>query len=248
MYLLIILTFNFFMYVHSLYLNKYQFTILNDIIKNPLTPNYHREKSKEILYKSFESWAIKQAYEFKKLHKYKCSNIVTDDLIIASKLGLFKAIEKYNGTNSFIAYAYIYIKSELLKALTEQFSLSIIPKSYRIKSKTNISNDELLLYKKRLSIKLIHHDNNWQFDKIYEKNNKNDILDNIHDNSELERIINIINISLTPFSKRVFFLKYNIDFKVIRSNRYIANLMCCSEEHIRKNLIESSNKIKLLLE
>ena len=36
--------------------------------------------------------------------------------------------------------------------------------------------------------------------------------------------------------KRIFYLKYNIDFKPIRSNKQVATLMCCSEECIRKNL------------
>jgi len=44
--------------------------------------------------------------------------------------------------------------------------------------------------------------------------------------------------------KRIFYLKYSIDFKSIRSNRHVAELMCCSEEYIRKSLITISYIIK----
>jgi len=39
-------------------------------------------------------------------------------------------------------------------------------------------------------------------------------------------------------------VKYNIDFTPIRSNRHVAELMCCSEEYIRKSLITISYIIK----
>ena len=230
------------LYVTPLYLNKSTFKILNQIFKNPLCD---RDKSEKILYKCFENWAINKAYEFKKFHKYKCSNIFIEDLIIASKIGLLKSVKKYNGKSSFTNYATIYIKSELLKILTSHFSLSILPKSYRTKSKTNMSNNDIIMYKQLLNTKIIHSDDEWQLEKVFYNSKYNDnILNNINNNFKLEEIINTINSSLTPFLKRIFYLKYNIDFKPIRSNRHVAELMCCSEEYIRKSLIAISYIIK----
>jgi RNA polymerase sigma factor (sigma-70 family) len=215
--------------------------MLNTILKNPL---YNRDTTEKILYKYFEKWAIKKAYEFKKFHKYKCSNIFIEDLIIASKIGLLKSVRKYNGKSSFTNYANIYIKSELLKILTCHFSLSPLPKSYRIKSKKNMSNNDIIIYKNLLNTKLIHNDNTWQLEKIYYNNNYNDnILMKINNKFKLEEILNIVN-STTPFLKKIFYLKYDIDFKTIRSNKHIADLMCCSEECIRQNLITISHIIK----
>jgi RNA polymerase sigma factor (sigma-70 family) len=228
--------------VTPLYLSKSTFKILNKIFKNPLCD---REKSEKILYKYFEKWAINKAYEFKKFHKYKCSNIFIEDLIMASKIGLFKSVKKYNGKSSFTNYANIYIKSELLKILTSHFSLSILPKSYRSKSKTNMSNNNIIIYKQLLHTKIINNDDTWQLEKMYYNNKYNDnILNNINDNFKLEEILNTINSSLTPFLKRIFYLKFNIDFTPIRSNRRVAELMCCSEEYIRKSLITISYIIK----
>jgi hypothetical protein len=130
-------------YIKPLYLNKQTFKIINRILKNPLC---NRDKSEKILYKYFEKWSINKAYEFKKLHKYKCLNIFIEDLIVGSKLGLLKSVRNYNGNSSFTNYANIYIKSELLKILTSHFSLSPLPKSYRIKSKTTMSNDDIKIY------------------------------------------------------------------------------------------------------
>jgi hypothetical protein len=129
--------------------------------------------------------------------------------------------------------------------LTSHFSQSILPKSYRTKSKTNMSNTDIIIYKQLLHTKIINSDDTWQLEKVYYNNKYNDnILNNINNNFKLEEIINAINASLTPFLKRIFYLKYNIDFKPIRSNRHIAELMCCSEEYIRKSLITISCIIK----
>ena len=51
--------------------------------------------------------------------------------------------------------------------------------------------------------------------------------------------------TLEPFLYRVLFLKYSYDFTVIRKNKEVADLMCYSEEWIRKN-IEKLKKDKKL--
>ena len=55
------------------------------------------------------------------------------------------------------------------------------------------------------------------------------------------RAENIYN--LEPFSKRIMYLKYDIEFNKIRSNKIIAVLMCCSEENVRKTLYETLQKL-----
>ena len=79
--------------VKSLHLNNYQINLINNLIQNPLLQNREREKLNLILYKAYEKWAIKKAIDFKTLHKYKCRNIKKEELILSSKMGLFKSIK-----------------------------------------------------------------------------------------------------------------------------------------------------------
>jgi DNA-directed RNA polymerase sigma subunit (sigma70/sigma32) len=108
-------------FVKSLHLNNYQINLINNLIQNPLLQTKEREKINIILYKAYEKWAIKKAVDFKTFHKYNCRNIKTEELILASKMGLFKSIKKYNGKFNLINYASLYVKSELLNILTERY-------------------------------------------------------------------------------------------------------------------------------
>jgi RNA polymerase sigma factor (sigma-70 family) len=216
---------------------------ISNLIKNNGLNIEQREKINNILYLSYEKWAIKKSLDFKKKHSYKCKNIRKDDLIISSKIGLFKSIKKYNGNSSFIYFSDIYIKGELLKTLTNHFSLSPLSKKIRASSKQNYSNDEIIKYKKLLNTKLIHYSNNWQFDVIYNKNTEQNILKKIEENELIKNLWEKIN-KLEPSIKRIFKYKYDYEFNVIRSNRYISELMGCSEENIRKKLVKTVNELK----
>jgi hypothetical protein len=225
--------FNLFL-VNSLHLTGNQIYQIVKLIKNKNLNTEQREKINYILYKSYEKWAIKKAIDFKQLHKFKCRNINTQELVLYSKFGLFKSIKKYNGNTSFLFYSEFYVKKELLNVLTDHFSLSIIPKSIRTKSKQNFSYETLSEYKNKLEPMLINYANNVAIDKNHNSNNEH-ILDKIHNYSLYMKMWERIN-KLDPFSKRIIYLKYDREFKKIRSNKIIAELMCCSEEHIRKNL------------
>ena len=79
------------------YLTKTNYYCIRNLIKNQNITITQREKVNKILYNSFEKWSMKQAYIFKKKHYYKCSRIPTDELILYSKVGLYKSILNYNG-------------------------------------------------------------------------------------------------------------------------------------------------------
>lgn len=232
--LCIILFINIFNLCSSLYLNNYQFKLINNLVQNPLLKNKERDHINIILYKAYEKYAIKKAIEFKNLHKYKCSDIKTEELFFASRMGLFKSIKKYNGKYQFINYSTIYINSELCKLLTEKYSLSILPKSYRSKNKSALSLPELIKYKRLLNTKLSCQYEAWQLDTIFVNNQ--DINEENWKNEENDGLKETIH-KLTPFSKRVLQLKYNLVDNIIISNKKIAKLMGCSEETIRKELV-----------
>ena len=236
--LFILLFLNILKIFNSLHLNNYQVNLINKLLQNPGLENKQRECINEILYKGYEKWAIKKAIDFKMLHKYKCNNIKTEELIFHSKICLFKSIKKYNGKSNFINYSIIYVNSELLKLLTEKHSLSILSKSYRSKNKATLSKQELVNYNHLLKTNFFCEYENWQLDLLFINND--DILSKINKkNDEKEKSIKLIN-NLTPFSKRILYFKYNsiINSNKIISNKNISELMCCSEENIRKELIK----------
>ena len=220
--------------IKCLHLTRQQFFLINNLIKNKNLHINQRNIINKILYLSFEKLSVKKAIEFKKYHYHKCKNLNIDDLIISSKMGLYKSIQKYNGNSNFIYFSDIYIQSELLKLLTTHYSSSIIPKKIRIKNKTNYSKLEINNYNKLLQTRLISYSNQWQFDKIKVMNKEN-TLDKINLCESYQYLWNKINL-LSPFLKNIIHLKYDFEFNKIRSNKKISNLLCCSEENIRFNL------------
>lgn len=227
--------------IYSLHLNSYQINLINNLVQNPLLQNKERTTINLILYNAYEKWAIKKAIDFKNLHKYKCSNIKTEELIFYSKIGLFKSIKKYNGKYNLINYSSIYVNSELLKLVTEKHSLSTLPKSYRGKNKSSFSEKELIDYQFLLNKNMASQYKYWKTDSIFVNNEDfaNNIIQKHHDVEKLKILIS----ELTPFSRRILFLKYDFNGYKIRSNKNISELLDCSEETIRKNI----NQIKQIV-
>jgi len=240
LYIIYFILINLFL-INSLHLNSKQINQIINLIKNKSLNTEQREKINYILYKSYEKWAIKKAIDFKELHKFKCKNINTQELILYSKFGLFKSIKKYNGNSLFLFYSEFYVKKELLNVVTNHFSLSIIPKSIRTKNKQNFSHDDLSEYKNKLEPMLINYANNVAIDKSHNSKQQH-ILDKIYNYETHMKIWENIN-KLEPFSKRIIYLKYDQEFNKIKSNKIISVLMCCSEEHVRKKLQEALKKI-----
>ena len=240
LYFILIIVIN----VNSLHLSYEQMKTIDNLIKSKSLNFQQRTIINNILFASYEKYAIKKAIEFKKIHSFKCKNINTNELILCSKLGLFKSIKNYNGNYSFIRYSDFYIKGELLKQLTSHFSSSLLPKNLRTKNKQNFSENELIEYKKKLQTKYISYSDNWQFDKLYNTNKiENEILYNINEYENNKKLWEKIN-NLDAFSKRIIYLKFDFYFNKIRSNKHISELMCCSEEMIRKSLCKTiKNKI-----
>lgn len=245
MYVLYLLLTN--LYVcYCLHLSSIQINQVNNLIKSNKLSLVERYKINKVLYVCYKKWAIKKAIDFKNFHKYKCQDIDISELVLSSKFGLFKSIEKYNGKSPFIYFSEFYVKGELLRTLTNSHALSGLDKKIRIKSKSTLSKDELIKYKQNLKPLLVSYNENWKFDKM-NKQNQDNILNNVIKKEEKgEKIINMWNKvnELNSFSKRVFHLKFDEEFNKIRSNKHISILMCCSEENIRINLL---NSLKIIL-
>lgn len=243
----IILFLNIINHITSLHLNNYQINLINDLIKNPLLQKKQRSTINLILYKSYEKWAIKKAVDFKNLHKYKCKNIPLEELIFYGKTGLFKSVQKYNGKYNFINYSSIYVNSELLKLLTETYSLSNVQKKYRCKSKAFFSENELIKYQFLLEKNLACQYKNWEVDSLFVKNKDSEEANKIIQKYTDINNLNIAIDNISPLAKSILHLKYDYNGNKIRSNKNIAELLGCSEETIRKDLkngIKNGIKIK----
>ena len=215
---------------YCFYLSTTNHNLINNIIKNKNISVLTRRKVNKILYLGYERWAIKKALEFKKLHPYKCSRIPENELILYAKYGLYRSVMNYNGKNNFVNYSSIYIQGELRKALTDSYSLSILPKRIRMSSKEGLNETEKENYKNLLNIETRKDVSFWYNKKIdYDMLKKHDTMYNYR------LLWDKIN-ELDPFTKRCIYLKYNYQFDKIRSNKQVSLLMCCSEENIRTKL------------
>lgn len=220
-----------------LYLSHEHYRLVVKLIKTPITC-VQRKAINKILYSSYENWAVSRAIEFKTKHSYKCRDIHLNELIVSSKYGLYKSIIKYNGCVSFTQFANIYLLSELYKVITDQYSLSALPKSIRNKGKKHLSESAMAQYKNLLFVESLQpwHKQSWQ-DKSPEKTDK------LYHNDTLNAFWDFVN-RFDPFMKRVFHLKYNYEFKKIRTNKVISELLCCSEENVRRTLTKGFIHIK----
>ena len=224
----------------KLHLSKAQIQSIDQLIKNPRLTLEQRSKINYILYCSYEKWAIKMANNFIYLHRNKCRNLTYDDIVMSSKIGLFKSIQKYNGCYYLLNYSYFFVKGEMLKTLTEHHSASSVQRSLRIRNKQKFTTDELVQYNRMIGVNKLDYVNYSLFDSSTPS------LANDNDNNNLRELWEQIN-ELDPFSKRVILLKYDSDFKRRLTNKQVAEIMCCSEETIRKIVIRSLNATRIFL-
>jgi len=231
--------------ITSLHLNNFQIKIIKSAIQNPELSLKQREKINHILYKAYEKWSISKAIEFKSIHKHKCYNIKLEELVFASKIGLFKSIQKYNGKYDLINYSSIYVKSELLKVLTDTYSSSIVPKNLRKKNKSNMTKPEKNKYNFLLEVKPIVSHEQWKSDLIFQ--NKEDIPTQIVERKELLHSLynDEYQNQYSDFTKRIIYLKYFFYTNKIPSNKHISDLMCCSEETVRQELLNINININI---
>jgi RNA polymerase sigma factor (sigma-70 family) len=150
--------------------------------------------------------------------------------MFSSKIGLYKSIQKYNGNYDIINYATIYVRSELLRLITDKYSTSILPKSIRRSSKKQHSRQQLNNYKYSLDVTYANTYQNWKLERVF-LSQQEDILEKNVNSDILNDILNY----QTPFIKRIIYLKYFSNIKIL-SNKHVSELMCCSEETTRQNL------------
>jgi len=218
----IIIVMLFFALIETLHLTPQQMYSARGLLMNPALTVAQRQSVQNLLYVSHEKWAIKKAKEFKQLHHYKCRDISTDELVLSSRIGLLKSSKKYDGRTPFARFSEIYVKSELLRTLTMRLSITnCVSTRDRLKSKNTPTNVTRVV---EMLDRLVPSETTTP-----EENQKT---------SEFYKSVWQFVDTLDAFTKRIIWLKYDYEFKVQRSNRQIAEMMCCSEETVRKSVVK----------
>ena len=223
--------------VQALHLTTPQITSIRNLIQHPKMTPRHRTTLNTVLYKAYEKWAISKAVQFKSLHKNKCKNIDICELIFASKIGLFKSIQKYNGKSDLTYFSNIFVKSELLLVVTDTYSMSILPKRIRRKNKSGFSKTDSKLYKHLLTVQPFSVYEPWKIELMGALSD--DYVDQSIDKYETTETIHTYLEKQPLFIKRLFLLYMNHFSKTNRepSRKYLAEMMCCSDETIRQKLL-----------
>ena len=221
---------------YSLHLSSIQITAIRKLIQHPKMTTYHRTHLNTVLYRAYEKWAVSKAVAFRSIHKQKCTNIATEELVFASKIGLFKAIQKYNGKSDLSYFSSIYVQSELLRLVTDTYSMSILPKSIRRQKKEkNNDTPNSQLYNHLLTVRPFSMYEPWKIELMGAL--RNDFADNAVDKYETTETIRAYLDTQPLFVKRLFLLYMNYWSGTNRppSQKYLAEMMCCSEETVRQN-------------
>jgi len=229
-------------FTQTCYLTQMQKDRINYIIQHPKTSIEMRTKINKILFIYYKQWAIAKAIQFKQLHKHKCRNIALNECALFALAGLYKSILKFDGKHAFTVYSYLHIKGELYKGMTEQQPINILPKSYlRKKHLLEESKKIQNLYMKPIYVGF----DDYKLDKNIQSSNKNILLETMEAKERLIKTWEKIN-RLPSFQRRIFHYKYSHDFHEVRTNKRIAELMECSEECVRKNIVKSIDTIMTL--
>ena len=216
------------------YITTNQWTTINRVLSNKqsCTPQ-QLDTVYKLIYSHYEKWSFHKAYQFKRIHYYKCKEIPQLELTLYASVALNKAIANYNPLkcNNFAKYASYYITSELYKGMTTLQPITILTKYERRKS----------IYTKKehdVMPTLFIGDDNYLVD-AYKRPNEPPI----NEKQYLFVWTTLFESDIPAFTKHIISKQYSFDFKKVKSNKEIADLYGYSEEYIRKQLASSKQAL-----
>lgn len=234
----------FFALIETLHLTPKQMYSARGILMNPTITQTQRESIQKLLYTAHEKWAIKKAVEFKKFHHYKCRDISTNELVLSSKFGLLKSSRIYKGWSPFTKFSEIYVKSELLRTMTRRLSVtSCISMRDRMRNEVPVRNEVPMRNEVHNAVRNKNIQRPISSIKHNLKSDTPTPIENSAENNFYQNAWEYVD-TLDAFTKRITWLKYDPEFKVKNSNKQIAELMCCSEETVRKAIIRFSDGMR----
>ena len=189
------------------------------VSSNKTTPSM-RKKAQCILFHRHLPLVYSKVSNFRSFHRRKCKHIVKDDLLFYGYKGLYNCVQNYNGRSNFVKFASIYINGALYTGLTAHTPISKQSKKERGKAYIRNYNDD-------------NHKNIYLNTRDYLKTNiHHQKFDHFYNYAKIWKFVD----TLPPFSRRLFHYKFDFWLEKKRTNAHIAELMCCSEEWVRRNI------------
>lgn len=198
-----------------------QWKILQHYKTDKYTSQSMMEKVNYIIFMRHVPLVCSTAKLLGQIHKRKTLNIKQDMLVYGYR-GLYDSIRKYDGKRVFVNYAKIYIKGSIYKCITDNYTISKIPITERRKSvmkRKPVYQEYENEYKHTTYLRGL--------DYLSCANNER--------RGELLYLWVEIN-RLDPFVKRLFYYRFDYMFNIKHTNKEVAELMCCSEEHVRQTI------------
>lgn len=207
--------------IGNAYLVPSQWRLIEQTLQTPNLSLPLRREVDNILFRHHLPLAYRMFHDFVSMHQYKSRMVPHEDLKMASVMGLYHAIRKYNGRSNFNKFACIYISGSLYNTLTKQYPISKdTPKRRRSRR-----------YVKHVPYDEIGSTQNWYLHNRDIENNA----PNTHTNIDYALMWSRID-TCTPFQRRLLRQKFDYQFDVIQTNRNIAHQNSCSEELVRRNI------------
>jgi RNA polymerase sigma factor (sigma-70 family) len=200
-------------YALQTYFSSSQWKKARFILDHPGTTDAMKQEIQLYIFEAYKEWS--KYYGVKKYKKrIHAGQIQKGDIEIYALIGLWKAIDHYDPLYPFYTYAKQCIHWSLYKGIRQMAPISKI--SYHKSMRMPYAPSTTLL-----------------FDEYKEIAQICDTIESFEKDLTLEP-------SMNASTKRMFQYKYNNQMQKIRSNKEVAELMCCSEETVRKRLATES--------
>ena len=201
--------------LNTIYKQKYNKTFSEIVYETKMVLFHHSLPFVYTKYKSFTDSSV-----VSKQLSYTDKNI----LLRYGYMGLWRAINSYNGTSNFYKYSSIYISSEFKRCLTDLNTNYILPHRLRVNKEFLKSNNM-----SDFRVTLFSH-----IDSEYHKNLESTFTNICHIES-FDTLYEILQ-TLPQKDRNYFRYRYNIyTCKIERTNKEVAQLMCVSEETTKRN-------------
>jgi RNA polymerase sigma factor (sigma-70 family) len=207
--------------IGNAYLVPSQWRLIEQTLQTPNLSLPLRREVDNILFQHHLPLAYRMFHDFVSMHQYKSRMVPHKDLKMASVMGLYHAIRKYDGKSNFNKFACIYISGSLYNTLTKQYPISKDTPKHRRSRR----------YVKHVPYDEIGSTQNWYLHNRDIENNA----PNTHTNIDYALMWSRID-TCTPFQRRLLRQKFDYQFDVIQTNRIIAHQNSCSEELVRRNI------------
>lgn len=219
-----------FYYSHAYYLTQIQKDQIRKILPDPTISEYKKNKLKRIIVSKYTWWAIGESKRFQKQYNINPNYVRCSEMNQAAIYGLVRSMKNYDGRVSVPCYSRFHVRDDLYRCFTERHGFGRY-KHYE------------LMIKKHKPVKEERVEP-YSYNHLYIEKTKFGYYENDDRRMKEEKLVELLN-DINPFDKRVFLLRYDLySIRKKHSTKYIAKLMCCSQETVRQSLLKTIKYIK----